>query len=543
MKKSVFTLIILLIIIALAGFFFQQKDNAIVILYTNDVHTAIDENIGYAGLSAYKNDMEDIYKKDNILLVDVGDTFQGGHIGTISEGSAAVGFMNVLGYDYFVPGNHDFGFGIPRLIALTNDLEATTLSTNFIDLETDSPIFQPYSVHEFENVKVAFIGISTPSSFTHSTPTYFQNDKGEYKYTFLGNAPGLSEAEQFYNSVQRSINNAINEGADYVVALGHLGTEEATAPFRSTDLIENTTGIDVFIGTHSYSSFAKRIIKNEQQQDVILTQTAEKLEKFGVLTIDHDKNEIHTKLIGKEYTKKDPAIEKKIAQMHTQLNPLLLKIIGVSEFPLIAIENEVEVVRLRESNLANLVTDAYRIMQDSDIAIINAGSFRDNIDVGPISYKTLVDVLPFANEVHKVTVSGREIRDALEMGLREYPNPDGAFLQVSGLSYEVHADIPSSVVVDSQGNFVKVEGEYRAKNIMVGYNPLNLDGVYSMAATDYILLHKGDGMTMFKNTAPDINYFTEYDLIVKYLNSYLDNKVGSRYADPLGDGRIIIKGN
>ncbi len=540
MKKKII-IFLALIIAVLAAYFITTTNNTIVILHTNDIHSAIDKNIGYAGFSAYKIEAEEQFGSENVVAVDIGDTIQGNSIGTLTEGSAAISIMNAVGYDFFTPGNHDFDFSVIRLLELTRTLEAQTLSSNFIDLNTNKPVFAPYAIKSFDVGKIAFLGISNPNFISKSTPTYFQNDKGEFIYSFYGSTDDPDFTERFYNTVQENVDKARSEGADFVVVLGHLGSDDTDKPYRSIDVIENTIGIDVFLDAENHAVVEEKIIKNKFGEKVVLAQAGTKLEHFGVITINMNSGEISSRIIGSEYTVKDPQLQTAIDIVNEQLEPLLFKLVAYTNYPLVVLEGSDEIARTQETNGGNFVADAYRIVCNADIGLVNAGSIRSNINKGPISYRGIVDLMPFNNDVNTAKVTGQMIKDALEMGVREYAKADGAFFQVSGLSYEVNIREPSSVIIDERGNFVEVQGKYRVQNIMVGDEPLELAKEYVVASSNFIIRDLGDGMTMFKNAKLDANsYFTDHDLLIKYLSENLNGNVSSNYENLSGEGRIKI---
>ena len=314
MKKYFKPILCWLIIFAMAfgmlpgGFTATAAENEpstgeIVILYTNDVHCGVDQiikdgkitNIGYAGVSAYKKEMEEQYGEDNVTLIDAGDAVQGEAIGTMSKGSYLVDIMNQIGYDIFVPGNHEFDYGMDRMKELMSIMQTTpgaikVVSGNFIDLKTKKTVYDPYTIKTYgegeDEIKVAYVGITTPESFTKSTPAYFQDEDGNYIYGFKEGNDG----QDLYDTVQDAVDNAKSEGAEYVIAVGHLGIDSQSAPWRSTDVIANTTGIDAFIDGHSHSTVESNTVKNENNEDVILTQTGTKLANIGRMVIDTEKN-------------------------------------------------------------------------------------------------------------------------------------------------------------------------------------------------------------------------------------------------------------
>ena len=167
-----------------------QDGNDIVILHTNDVHCGIEDGLTYAGVSAYARAMEERYGAENVTLVDAGDAVQGGPIGTLTRGEYLVDIMNQVGYDIFTPGNHEYDYQMPRMLELMDQLDATVVSSNFLDLSTGESVFAPYTILSYGDVDVAYVGITTPESFTKSTPAYFQDEDGNYLYSFCEDESG-----------------------------------------------------------------------------------------------------------------------------------------------------------------------------------------------------------------------------------------------------------------------------------------------------------------------------------------------------------------
>ena len=166
----------------------SDKEQDIIILYTNDVHCAIDDNIGYAGLALYEKEM--LLETPYVTLVDAGDAIQGAPIGTLSSGSYVVDIMNEVGYDFAIPGNHEFDYGMDRFLALADDLECGYTSCNFMDLKTNEPVLDAYQMFDYGDTSIAFVGVSTPESYTKSTPAYFQDEAGNYIYGFCEDETG-----------------------------------------------------------------------------------------------------------------------------------------------------------------------------------------------------------------------------------------------------------------------------------------------------------------------------------------------------------------
>ncbi|MEA5047757.1 MAG: bifunctional UDP-sugar hydrolase/5'-nucleotidase [Eubacteriales bacterium] len=511
-------------------------DQDLAILYTNDVHCTVDSGIGYAGVAALKQQLLD--EGCYVALVDAGDAVQGDAIGTLSKGSYIIDIMNEVGYDVATPGNHEFDYGMDRFFELRDMAKFPYVSANFTDLATGEPVLEPYTMLTFNGMKVAFVGVSTPMTITSSTPAYFQDASGNFIYGF-GQKDG---AEGFYSTVQKAVDAALANGAAYVITLTHLGIDASTSPYTSSELIENTRGINVVIDGHSHSVVECERVKNLDGERVLLTQTGTKLNAVGMLYITKD-GSISTGLIT-DYTEKDAQTEAYIAQIQAQFDELLNEVVAKSEVDLTIFEPgtdpAVRIVRNSETNLGDLCADAYRYLSGADIAFVNGGGVRTDLAKGDITYGAIIKVHPFGNELCMVEATGQEILDALEMGARVTPEENGGFLQVSGLSYEIHTYVPSSVKLDENNMFVSVDGEYRVKNVMVGGEPLDPSKTYTLACHNYLLKNAGDGYTMFQdNTFLLDSIMIDNQVLINYIVGGLGGVVGEEYADPHGQGRIV----
>lgn len=576
-------------------------DKDIVVLYVNDVHCGIDENIGYAGLALYKKEMQ--AQTPYVTLIDAGDAIQGAPIGTLSDGGYIIDIMNKVGFDFAVPGNHEYDYGMPRFLELAGKLSCGYYSSNFMDLRTGSPVFAPYKIFTYGDTKIAFVGVTTPESFTKSTPAYFQDENGNYIYGFCEDESG----QKLYAQTQSAIDSARAEGATYVVVVGHLGENGSTDRWTSDSVIKNTTGIDAFIDGHSHEQYSK-YVKDKDGKDVLLTQTGTKLENIGKLTIRTDgtiadelisqvpagessgayevkKGDTLSRIAKRElgsYDRwreiydankdriKDPNVltvgqqlvvpgksavtsdgkaidydtDKFIKNIQAQYNESLKTVIGHTDVELTVNDPATgnRAVRSAETNLGDLCADAYRYVLGADIGLSNGGGVRASIKAGNITYNDTLTVFPFGNMGCVVEATGQQIKDALEMASRNCPAENGGFLQVSGLTYTINTSVTPSVQLDEKGNFIKVTGSYRVSDIMVGGAPLDVNKTYTVASHNYMLKSAGDGMTMFKgsNVLRD-NVMTDVDLLSAYIRSNLGGNVGADYGNPAGQGRITVK--
>lgn len=507
----------------------------IVVLYTNDAHCGVEDNLGYQGLVAIKNAMT--AAGNAVLLVDNGDAIQGDAIGTLSKGEYLIDIMNEIGYDVATPGNHEFDYGMDQYLAMVEKSNFPWVSANFVNAEGKA-VLPAYVIKEVEGKKIAFVGITTPKTLTSSTPAYFQNEAGEYIYGFMQDETG----EKLYATVQAAVDAAKAEGADVVVAMAHLGIEYDCTPYTSSDVITNTTGIDVLLDGHSHSVIAGDIVKNKDGKDVILTSTGTKLANIGVLTIKAD-GTITTALAN------DSGIGDYIDGIQSQFEELLNSVVARSEVDLVIYDpnvtasdgSKIRLIRSTETNLGDLCADAYRTISGAEIAFVNGGGIRADIPAGDITYGDIIAVHPYGNEMCVVEATGQEILDALELGARNTPGESGGFQQVSGMTYEIDLNVPSSVQLDENGMFTGVSGEYRVKNVTVGGEPIDLAKTYTLASHNYMIKSAGDGFNMFQdNVLLQDSVMIDNQVLINYIVEKLDGVVGQQYADPYGEGRITI---
>ena len=521
----------------------------IIILHTNDAHCQIDQkknkdgivtNIGYAGVLAYKKEMENLHGINNVTLVDAGDAIQGGPIGTLSKGEYIVDIMNYVGYDIACPGNHEFDYGMENFLKLSTETsKANYICCNFRDLE-GNPILSPYTLIKYGDLTIAYLGINTPESFTKSSPIYFQDENGNYIYDFAQGEKG----QTLYKAVQKYVDEAIKEGANYVVAIGHLGDEGASEYWSSKSLIKNTYGIDIFIDGHSHEVYSE-ILKNKKGKNVLLAQTGTKLQNLGKITINTKNKKITSEFIS-NYKAQDEDAVNYIEGIKNKFSDVLQEVVAKSSVTLTTLDptTHKRAIRNSETNLGDFCADAYRAMVGADIAFANGGGIRADIEEGDITYEEIINVHPFGNEICMIETTGQDILDALEIGACEYPIENGGFLQVSGLSYTIDPSIPSSVVFNERGQFVKVDGKYRVTEVMVGNEPLVLNKTYTLASHNYMIKNGGDGYTMFMDDKMiKDSVVIDNGALINYITENLNGVISDEYKNPKGSGRIIIKEN
>lgn len=519
-------------------------DEDIVILHTNDTHCGIEDNLGFEGLAAYKK--QALASTPYVTLVDAGDAAQGAPVGTLSEGEYIIRIMNQAGYDVAIPGNHEFDYGMEQFLALSKQLDCGYYSCNFMDLSTmteNATVFKPYKLIDYDDVTVAYVGVTTPESITKSRPDSFQSRRGNYIYGFCEDSTG----EALYGQVQGAVDAARAEGADYVILVSHLGSGGVTEIWSSRSVIANTSGINAVIDGHSHETMTETV-PNRDGAPVCLAQTGTKFENIGKMTITPS-GEFRMEMLGNSEDGasgfgSDADMKALIAQIKAQYEESLKTVLGRAQVKLTAEDPETgaRAVRNAETNLGDFCADAYRFIMGADIGIMNGGGIRAGIEAGDLTYEDALNVYPYGNMICVAEVTGRQLRDALEMGARFYPEESGGFIHVSGMAYTIDSSVPSGVQTDEKRNFTGVSGEYRVRDILVGGEPLDLDKTYTVATHNYWLKSGGDGMSMFTG-CPIIKDETmvDVDTITAYIRDYLGGVAGEEYADPRGQGRITIR--
>ncbi|MBQ3478930.1 MAG: bifunctional metallophosphatase/5'-nucleotidase [Clostridia bacterium] len=523
-----------------------QLKKDLVVLFTSDVHCGVDRSFGYVGLKAIRNQLE--REGCHVLLVDNGDAMQGGPLGLLTQGEAMIELMNRMGYDIAIPGNHDFDYGMERFLSLTEAADFPFICCNFN--REGQLVFPPYIMKEFDGVKLAFVGVTTPQTLYTSTPRYFQDENGNFIYGFMQGNDGAD----LYEAVQRAADDARSEGADYVILLGHLGHDAVAIPYTYADVLGHTTGIDAMLDGHSHDT-SKVVMQNRDGREIIRQASGTQLEGIGWLRISAADGSLDTGL----YTWSDPVPAPKLLGIENEMSAVVDEAqnalgewlntkVGVSTaeqtiYDPTAMDEygrPLLIVRVSETNLGDLVTDAFRAQSGADVAIDCAGSIRTNLPKGDITLSNLLSIYPFGNHVSMRQITGQQLLDALEWGVKDVPGGFGGFLQVSGLSYGFNPNIKSSCQMDENNMFAGVTGEYRVKNVTVGGEPLDLERTYKVAAMDYLLLNHGNGFTMFDGgkilwQSEDLDYL----VVARYIRDGLNGVVGEAYENPYGQGRIV----
>ena len=549
------------------------EKSEVTILYTNDVHTYIDKQapeLTYAAIAALKQSYQNAGKK--VLLVDAGDHVQGTAYGSMDQGASIIELMNAAGYDAATPGNHEFDYGMDRAKELMRDADFPYLSCNWVDLRTNLRVLPEIKVFVRGGVRIAFVGITTPETFTKSTPAYFMNKaQTKYIYDILGGEDG----QKLYSAVQKAVDKA-KCLADVVIGLGHLGVDPSSSPWTSEEVIAHTTGFDAFIDGHSHTVMENKQVADASGRMVTLTQTGSYFANVGEMTIAPD-GTISTRLVS-TYDQEDVAVAAEQAAWVSSVDEMLGEKIAVADTKFYITDPATGKRRIRsgETNLGDFVADGiYTYFNEveqlhCDIAIMNGGGIRSDEDAGYWTFKTCKQISPFGNVACLMSVTGKQIQDALEFAARfagAEGKENGGFLQVAGATYEIHTDIPNTVQTDDKNVWIgSATGTPRVQNVKIydrangTYVPLDESKTYALAGMNYTLRNLGDGFAMFDGAELIKDYVSEDYLVMSTYamtfggvdaeglphlssaNSVLAEYPGYLldYENPYGAGRISI---
>ena len=540
-KKIIFLILILCLGLTLVSCKDKKVDSPknISILFTSDVHTGYNDNITYSGLKAYQK--ERINEGYETILIDTGDFVQGDLICSITQGLFNVDLLNKMGYSAFTLGNHEFDYGMDALKDMIDLFKGDVLCANIKYIgskENKIKDVKPYTIIDIDNIKIAIVGATTPESLSDGNPNLFKED-GNIVYSF----DGLIE------NVQASIDKAKKDGASYVILATHLGYDDIYSPYSSKDLVESISGADAIIDGHAHLSIDPTLVKTRDNKEIPLMCLGTKMSSFGEIIISDGK--LSTQVI-KEYAKQDEELASYIEEREKLFEAETSKVVARSNISLSIYDIDgVRMTRSRETQIGNLCADALKYESGAEIAFMNGGGVRDSINAGDITYADIFKVNPFGDEVVKVKLKGEYILDYLEYAAKNTKNvykedgkaagENGGFAIVSGLKYTIDTSITSTCISDESGNFIRVEGARRIKDVYVlengEYKPLDSTKMYEVAMSDFMLAG-GDGMVMLKNGTLDSSYGAVHEVFINYIAYTLKGDL-SQYENI--EGRIIIE--
>ncbi|AOT71215.1 5'-nucleotidase C-terminal domain-containing protein [Geosporobacter ferrireducens] len=483
------------------GFADTQESTAknIVILHTNDIHGRIESDnqavMGLAKFSAWVKQQKE--ENPNTLVLDAGDIFHGLPIVTIDKGESMAKVMNMIGYDAMTAGNHDFNYGYERLLELDQMTKFPVMGANVKKADGTS-LLTPYIIKEVDGIKIGIFGLATPET------TYKTHPK---------NVEGLVFEDPVTEA--KTIVSELKEKADMIIFLSHLGLDESSID-TSKKVAAAVEGIDLIIDGHSHHVLQE----GEMVGDTLIASAGEYAKYFGKVELSFAEGKVVAKKASLvdfkalEATEGDQEVEDLIGAIKTEQDQALSEVIGKAAQKL---EGAREKVRVGETNLGNLITNAMLEVSKADVALTNGGGIRASIEAGDITLKSVVTVLPFGNIIVTRTVKGADIKAALEHGVKVYPESNGGFPHVAGISFVIDASKPA--------------GE-RVSDLMVKGQLIDLEKEYLLATNDFMAAG-GDGYTMLANKPIGNDFAALDEALISYIR-------GAETIEGAVEGRITV---
>ncbi|CAG9622173.1 5'-nucleotidase C-terminal domain-containing protein [Sutcliffiella rhizosphaerae] len=471
---------------------YENNFDFLTVVHTNDMHgrimyNASNKEMGLAKISGLTNQAR---SKNPTLLIDLGDTFHGTNYVTMNKGQAAVDAMNALNYDAMVPGNHDFNYGQDRLLTLRDELHFPLISANI--RKDGKPFLDKYTIIEKDGKKIALIGLTATDTAEKTNPAGIEGITFEDEVTV---------AKEMVAKLRKEV--------DVIAAISHSGLT------TDKNIANEVEGIDVIFGGHSHDT----IETPTKYKHAYVTQAFEYGKALGNTNIIFHKGQ----LIGvngflyrdSETKQEDPQVATLLQSYKEAIDKELNVVIANTS---VHLDGDRRNVRTKETNLGNLITDAMRETLGTDIALTNGGGIRASIAAGDVTRNHVLTTLPFDNTLVRTTLTGEEVKAALEHSVRLYPEENGGFLHVSGLSFTFDPSKPA-------GN--------RVGEVLINGQPLEEATAYSVATNNFTAVG-GDGFEMFK--AENIEFDSG-----ELLSTVLIEALQSSVSIPVVEGRIIAK--
>ena len=509
MKKYYFILLAMMMRCHVA-----MAQKSLVILYENDVHCGIDGYTKMAGLRDAISRADTAY----VGAVCVGDFLQGNTTGAISKGQYIVDIMRYMDYHALTLGNHEFDYGVPRMVQLLEQVNAPVVCANLYEAGEPQPMYAPYVIHQYGDKKVAFVGACTPETMILEGYSFYDTN-GILLYDL--------KQKTFYQLIQQAVDEARKAGADYVVLLSHVGETTQSMGFNSHLLVNHTRGIDVVLDGHSHNIFENAKATNLDGKEITVTQTGTQFANVGKLVITPEGRFITQLMKGKDIPYENAKVTAITDSIRQMVKAVTSKVVAKSDYTLVVSdENDQWIVRAEETNAGDLVADAYRYAMKADIGFENGGGIRNDIEAGDITYGDIIGMLPYDNTLRRISVTATQLKEMLTRCTSLVPVLDGNFPQCSGLRFTVHSK--SHTVSDIE--ILQEDGSYA---------PIDMQRTYSVALTNYN--HEGGGFFDSFKKCPVLQESTlrYYEALSDYLTKVLGGSTGEAYAQPQGRIKIV----
>ena len=458
-----------------------ETEVILTIIHVNDRH-------GRMGGEAYISQMAKDIKASggNVLVLDAGDSIHGQTVANLSKGEAMVNIMNAVGYSAMAPGNHEFNYGVERLLELSEMMAFPLLAANVKTVQGDD-LFQAYEIFALEGITVGVFGLITPETMKKVDPRIVEGLEFGSPVEVAGDMVEILKGE----------------GCDIIVALAHLGIDAATIPANRSEALAAVEGIDVVIDGHSHTALESGMPAGS----ALIAQTGAFGQNIGIVEIAmaEGKTAKTAKLVkvppaGSETELiADEAILAQIKQEEKKVEPITAVVVGYTPFKL---EGDRTFVRKEETNLANVITDSMIFATGADIAVYNGGGIRESIEAGDITMGQVLTTLPFSNILVTIELTGADIYEMLEHGVSQYPNLAGLFIQAAGIYFCFDPEAEPGFRV--------------AAAAMADGSALDADTIYTLATIEY-LAAGGDGYDMLAKGENLVYYGSDAEALANYL--------------------------
>ena len=407
------------------------------IVHTNDIHARVEEDdynqvIGMDRLSGIAQAFTE--GADGSLMLDSGDTFHGQPIATLVKGESVAKLMKACGYDAMTTGNHDWSYGKERLKELGGIANVKILSGNIKNADGTSFFDTDELVKEItkngKTLKIGVFGVSDPEMKNKTTPS---------------NVEGL-DFQDAVAYAKREAATLKTEGCDVVIALSHtLDPKNVAAQVDGVDLwlcghehIELSESVTTPDGSKTYVSESGHYLNSVGLIDLNCT-----MDEDGSVHVDYEKTSVDYEE-AQNYPK-DASVTAVLDTIKAENETALNRVIGTSP---VELDGVWEHIRIGQTNLGNVITDAYLLATGADIAFENAGGIRASIAAGTVTYGDVINVSPYGNYVVTKKLTGAQIKEMLESSLTiqkncivandsgewdAWPNDSGSYLQVGGI--------------------------------------------------------------------------------------------------------------
>lgn len=512
-RISILLGVLLLVGLVVPAFAQEGEPLSLTIMHTNDTHAEHEPAFNGSGGAARQATVVKQIRDEvaNSLLLDGGDRFTGTLFHIQWKGQDSAQIMNMIGYDAMTLGNHEFDNGDEVLGAFIDALEFPVVTAN-VDF-SESPILagkvQPYVILDVGGQQVGIIGLVTPETDILSSP-----------------GPELVFDHDLVAVTQRMVDELTEQGVNKIILLTHIGIE------ADTIVGESVSGVDIIVGGHSHTMLSNAytgasgrypiVLESASGEPVLMVQAASRTQYLGRLDVQFNADGILTNWNGdiillSKYIAPDPDVSDLIAGLAEPIAELRAQVVGQAA---VFLNGDRAVCRVEECNLGNLIADAMRANTGAQIALMNGGGIRANIDEGDITMGEILTVQPFQNLQSTLQLTGANVIAALENGVSQLALDDngnvqrdgaaGRFLQVSGLRYTIDPTLePGSRIVSVE--VLNDAGEYE---------PIDPEATYSVVTLNFIRTG-GDGFSVLAENAINPYDFgsVDFEVTLNYIEA------------------------